>query len=108
MNWFILGGVVLMANAIAHVVSAVQVRQRGGPQREFGGISAYVIVYAALGVLMLAELSWAPWATIVLSALGMAGLLSTWSEATAPLNTNRTILGLDIAGTVLALIAGLS
>lgn len=108
MNWFLLSGVALIANAAAHVVSAVQVRHRGGPQREFGGVSAYAIVYAALGVLMFAELSWASWATIVFSALGLSALLATWSEATPPLNTNRTILGLDIATILLALIAGLS
>lgn len=108
MSWFVLGGVLLLINAAAHVVSAVQIRSADGPAQEFVGVSVFAVVYAVLGVLMLAEVSWAPWVTIAFSVVGLGGLVSSWNTSSAPMTTNRAILGLDVVGVIVALIAGLS
>ncbi len=97
MNWRTVSGVLLLANAAAHVVSAQQIQQSGGPDQERNGVAAFAGVYGLGGVLMLSGVSWAPRLVQATGGTGMSGLLSTWSSATAPRQTNGAILALDAA-----------
>ena len=60
-------------------------------------VLVFTFIYAALTLAVFFELPFALWATLILSAIGLAGLTVTFGQIARDKSIDRVIWGLDVA-----------
>lgn len=65
----------LIANAIAHIISFAQLRKAKSPNAT--GVFVFIFVNAILAGLLWLGMAWAPWLVVACAIIGGVGLLTT-------------------------------
>ncbi|WP_044213108.1 hypothetical protein [Flammeovirga sp. OC4] len=65
----------LVANAIAHIISFQKLRKAKAPNS--AGVMAFVFINAIIAILLLQNVDWAKWLALIFPSLGGFGLLIT-------------------------------
>jgi len=84
-----------VANAIAHVVSFLQMRSSGAANS--AGVLVFAAVNAAVALLLVLDVSWSQWPALIVPIIGGSGLFATPIRSGQGMPIDYTIFGLDLA-----------
>lgn len=65
----------LIANAIAHIISFIQLRKAKSPNAI--GVLVFAFINGVLAVLLWLGVTWSPWLILAFATIGAIGLLTT-------------------------------
>lgn len=92
-----LGIILLIANAIAHLVQSMRLRQEGAAANQTMGVLAFVVINGIVALLLIFNQNWARYLALVFPLLGGTALALTFRQSGGSRTLSIVILLLDVA-----------
>ena len=92
-----LGILLLIANAVAHLVQGMRLRQEGADAAQTNGVLAFVAINGIIALLLIFNLGWARYLALIFPLVGGAGLAINFRNSGGSKAISMFILLLDLA-----------